>query len=114
MKRHRQLRRLQPDAGLRVAARRPLRLAHAPQDSLTISEAMDVLVSLQYANGRIHEATYTTSDKLRPDAEFDLHGQRWRVVGPTKTRRVGGDTPRMLCVATGASSRLPPPSASKP
>ncbi len=81
---------------------------------MTISEGIDVLISLQYANGRIHEATYTTSDTLRPDAEFDLHGQRWRVVGPTKTRRVSGDTPRMLCVATGASSRLPPPSVSKP
>jgi len=114
MTRYRQLRRLQPDAGLigRRAATR--RLAHAPQGSLTISEGIDVLISLQYANGRIHEATYTTSDKLRPDAEFDLHGRRWRVVGPTKTRRVGGDTPRVLCVATGASSRLPPPSASKP
>jgi hypothetical protein len=81
MKRYRQLRRLQPDAGLigRRAATR--RLAHAPQGSLSISEGMDVLISLQYANGRIHEATYSTSDKLRPDAEFDLHGPRWRVVG---------------------------------
>ena len=114
MKRHRQLRRLQPDAGLRVAARRPLRLAHAPQDSLTISEAMDVLVSLQYANGRIHEATYTTSEKLGLDAEFDLYGRCWRVVGTTKTRRARGDTPRMLCVSTGAASRLPPASASRP
>jgi hypothetical protein len=114
MKRYRQLRRLQPDAGLigRRAATR--RLAHAPQGSLTISEGMDVLISLQYANGRIHEATYSTSDKLRPDAEFDLHGRRWRVVGPTKTRRVSGDASRMLCVSTGASSRLPPPSTSKP
>ena len=66
---------------------------------MTISVGVDVLISLQYANGRIHEATYTTSDKLGPDAEFDLHGQRWRVVGPTKTRRVSGDTPRMLCVS---------------
>jgi hypothetical protein len=72
---------------------------------------MEVLISLQYANGRIHEATYTTSDKLRPDAEFDLHGRRWRVVGPTKTRGANDDTPRMLCKST---SRLPPPSASKP
>ena len=114
MKRYRQLRRLQPDAGLigrRAAARR---LAHVPQGSVTISVGVDVLISLQYANGRIHEATYTTSDKLGPDAEFDLHGQRWRVVGPTKTRRVSGDTPRMLCIATGDHSRLPPPSASKP
>ena len=114
MKRYRQLRRLQPDAGLigRRAATR--RLAHAPQGLRTISEGIDVLISLQYANGRIHEATYTTSDKLSPDAEFDLHGRRWRVVGPTKTGRVSGATPRMLCVATGASSRLPPPSVSKP
>ena len=61
---------------------------------------------------RIHDATYTTSDKLMPD-EFELHGRRWRVVGPTKARRARGDTQRMLCVATGANSRLPPPSASK-
>jgi len=57
---------------------------------------MDVLISLQYANGRIHEATYTTSDKLMPD-EFELHARRWRVVGPTKAGRARGDTPRMLC-----------------
>jgi hypothetical protein len=78
--------------------------AHAPQGSLPISEGMDVLISLQYANGRIHEATYTTSDKLRPDAEFDLHGRRWRVVGLTKTGRVSDDTPRILCVCTGTTS----------
>ena len=114
MKRHRQLRRLQPDAGLRVAARRPLRLAHAPQGSRTISEGIDVLISLRYATGRIHEATYTSADTLRPGAEFDLYGRRWRVVGPTKTGRVVGGTPRTLCVSTGASLRLPPPSASKP
>src|SRR5712691_6211517 len=114
MTRYRQLRRRQPDAGLigRRAATR--RLAHAPQGSLPISEGMDDLISLQYANGRIHEATYTTSDKLIPDAAFDLHGRRWRVVGPTKTRRANGDTPRRLCVSTGATSRLLPPSASKP
>jgi hypothetical protein len=114
MKRSRQLRRLRPDAGLigRRAATR--RLAHAPQGSRTISEGIDVLISLRYATGRIHEATYTSSDTLRPGAEFDLYGRRWRVVGPTKTGRVVGDPPRTLCVSTGASSRLPPPSASKP
>jgi hypothetical protein len=125
MKRYRQLRRLQPDADRRSAvktlrsfAHRPeaatRRLAHAPQASLPTSEGMDVLISLQYANGRIHEATYTTSDKLSPDVEFDLHGRRWRVVGPTKRRRVSGDAPRTLCVSTGANSRLPLRSASKP
>jgi hypothetical protein len=93
MKRYRQFRRLQPDAGLigRRAATR--RLAHAPQGSLTIREGIDVLISLRYATGRIHEATYSSSDTLRPGAEFDLYGRRWRVVGPTKTGRGGGDTP---------------------
>ena len=90
------------------------RLAHAPEGSLPISEGMEVLISLQYANGRIHEATYTTSEKLGLDAEFDLYGRCWRVVGITKTRRARGDTPRMLCVSTGAASRLPPASASRP
>ena len=114
MKRSRQLRRLRPDAGLigRRAATR--RLAHAPQGSRTISEGIDVLISLRYATGRIHEATYTSSDTLRPGAEFDLYGRRWRVVGPTKTGGVVGGTPRTLCVSTGASLRLPTPSASKP
>jgi hypothetical protein len=124
MKRYGQLRRLQPDADRRAAgktlrsfAHRPeaatRSLAHAPRASLPTSEGMDVLISLQYANGRIHEATYNTSDELSPDAEFDLHGRRWRVVGLTKRRRVSGDTPRTLCVSTGTNSRLPPRSASK-
>jgi hypothetical protein len=118
MKRYGQPRRLEPTADRRAAgktlrsfARRPEaatpRPAHAPQ-------ATDVLISLQYANGQIHEATYNTSDQLSPDAEFDLHGRRWRVVGPTKRRRVSGETPRMLCVSTGANSCRPPRSASKP
>jgi hypothetical protein len=95
---------LQPDADSRTAgktlrsfARRPeaatRRLAHAPHVSLATSEGMDVLISLQYANGRIHEATYTTSDELSPNAEFNLHGRRWR-------RRAHQKTPRKWRQAT--------------
>ena len=67
---------------------------------------MENFVSLQYPNGRIHEATYSTSEKLKLEAEFDLHGRRWRVVGPTKTHRGYGDAPRLLCVSTGTTSQL--------
>jgi len=67
---------------------------------------MENFVSLQYPNGRIHEATYSTSETLKPEVEFDLHGRRWRVVGPTKTHRTYGATPRLLCVSTGTTSQL--------
>jgi hypothetical protein len=66
---------------------------------------MDFPISLEYSNGRIHEATYTTSDTLRPGSEFALHGRRWLVVGLTKERRASDNPPRLLCVTTAATAK---------
>ena len=73
-------------------------------------ESMEVLVSLQYPNGRIYETSYPTAVELGPGSEFDLHGRHWQVVGMAKQRRWGGPQPplRTLCVSTGARS-LPRP-----
>jgi hypothetical protein len=60
---------------------------------------MDIRVSLQYPNGRIHEATVVRDTPLEPGEQFLLHGRNWRAISRTrKTRRplVGGDAP-MLC-----------------
>ncbi len=65
---------------------------------------MEVLVSLQYSNGRIYETSYVTSLALRAGSEFDLHGRHWLVVGLAKQQRRGDPNtpPRTLCVSTGA------------
>ena len=65
---------------------------------------MEVLVSLQYSNGRIYETSYVTSVELSTGSEFDLHGRHWLVVGLAKQQRRGDPNtpPRTLCVSTGA------------
>ena len=64
------------------------------------TERMDSLVSLKYPNGRTHEDILTSPDELRPGAEFDLHGRRWRALGfaSHRGRRSGRESARMLCV----------------
>ena len=60
---------------------------------------MNIKVSLQYPNGRIHEATVERDTPLERGDEFQLHGRNWRVVARTaRTRRsvVSWDAP-MLC-----------------
>ena len=60
---------------------------------------MDIRVSLQYPNGRIHEATVERDKPLERGDEFQMHGRHWRVVartGRTGRQRLGGDAP-MLC-----------------
>jgi hypothetical protein len=60
---------------------------------------MDIRISLQYPNGRIHEATVERDRPLERGDEFELHGRNWRVVARTaRTRRsvVTRETP-VLC-----------------
>jgi hypothetical protein len=60
---------------------------------------MDIRISLQYPNGRIHEATVERDRPLERGDEFELHGRNWRVVARTaRTRRsiVSRETP-VLC-----------------
>jgi len=67
---------------------------------------VEVLLSLQYSNGRIYETSYLTSVELTRGSEFDLHGRHWRVVGLVRQQRwIGPEPPlRTLCVSTGARS----------
>jgi hypothetical protein len=60
---------------------------------------MDIRVSLEYPNGRIHEATVTRETPLEPGQEFQLHGRRWRAISRTaKTRRsLANRDASMLC-----------------
>jgi len=61
---------------------------------------MESLVSLQYPNGRIHQASLTMPNTLRPGDQFELHGRHWRAVGSKQTRsRQPSDLPRLLCVS---------------
>ena len=71
---------------------------------------MEVLVSLQYSNGRIYETSYQTSVELRQGSAFDLHGRHWLVIGVAKQQTRGGPNPppRTLCVSTGARSSPTP------
>lgn len=59
--------------------------------------AVESLVSLEYPNGRTHHATIVGEAVLQPGQEFDLHGRRWRVVAPARTRRSSAVPGRILC-----------------
>jgi hypothetical protein len=59
---------------------------------------MESLVSLQYPNGRIHEASLTLPRELTPGDQFELHGRQWRVV-ENPSRRRSFELPRLLCVS---------------
>ena len=89
-----------------AGCRRGLRFGSLVADQ----QSVEVLVSLQYSNGRIYETSYVSSVELRPGSEFDLHGRHWRVVGVAKQQRWVGPNPppRTLCVSTGARSSPTP------
>lgn len=60
---------------------------------------MENRVSLQYPNGRIHEATVERDTPLERGDEFQMHGRNRRAIsrtGRTARSRVDWDTP-MLC-----------------
>jgi hypothetical protein len=61
---------------------------------------MESLVSLQYPHGRVHKASLTMPERLKPGDQFELHGRHWRAVGskPTRSRNTV-DLPRLLCVS---------------
>jgi hypothetical protein len=63
-------------------------------------DSMESLVSLQYPNGRIHEASLTLPNGLRPGDRFELHGRHWQAVKSKPTRRYSMEVPRVLCVST--------------
>ena len=60
---------------------------------------MPTLISLEYPNGRTHLAE--VPEDLKPGAEFELFGRRWRAVGPVPARYayryVKRAQPRLLC-----------------
>jgi hypothetical protein len=61
---------------------------------------MDSPISLQYPNGRVHNAILHTSAELKPGDRFDLHGRRWKAVELIKPYRRGtGERWPMLCVS---------------
>ena len=64
-------------------------------------------MSLRYANGRIHEGTLISENELRPGDEFELHGRRWRAIGPIPGRREGTEAQRILCTLTDGAARPP-------
>jgi hypothetical protein len=60
---------------------------------------MPTLVSLEYPNGRTHEAE--VSEDLKLGAEFELFGRRWRAIYRTPpapaNRFATPPQPRLLC-----------------
>ena len=62
---------------------------------------MSTLVSLQYPNGRTHEAEIP--EDLKAGARFELFGRRWQVIGNVPTRYGSRyatrpkPNPRLLC-----------------
>jgi len=65
---------------------------------------MNSLVSLQYPNGRVHDASLTTADELKPGYAFELHGRQWRAVELTKLPRGSAGTRRMLCLSSARTA----------
>jgi hypothetical protein len=59
---------------------------------------MNSPITLQYPNGRVHEAVLETSAELKPGHQFDLHGRHWNAVELIKLPRGKmGEQQRMLC-----------------
>jgi hypothetical protein len=67
---------------------------------------MNSLISLQYPNGRVHDAVLTTPGELKPGQAFDLHGRHWNAVALTKLPRGSAAARRMLC--RSSAGPLPP------
>lgn len=63
---------------------------------------MKTRITLEYPNRRTHETT--VDGPLEPGTEFELHGRRWRAVGPVPLPRnhVRGREPgSTLCRSLG-------------
>jgi hypothetical protein len=63
-------------------------------------EIMESLISLEYPNGRTHQATFTSPSALQPGGEFVLYGRRWRAIGHVPERRLSPEPSRLLCRST--------------
>lgn len=66
---------------------------------------MESLVSLQYPNGRTHQASLTTPRELKPGDRFELYGRHWQAIESKLRdgRRVLStkkDAARLLCVTS--------------
>lgn len=70
--------------------------------TLPTSTVVGSIVSLEYPNGRIHEASVAM--ELEPGTEFDLYGRHWQAIGLLRPRGATRRTPlRMLCRAVGVT-----------
>ena len=69
------------------------------------SLGVDSPISLEYPNGRFHEATLTTSIALTPGDRFDLHGRHWCAVGLMSPPRGTREQRRMWCRSTSGLLR---------
>jgi hypothetical protein len=61
-----------------------------------------MLVTLEYPNGRTHQATIDEDD-LEPGDEFDLYGRRWVVEHVPRRRAYSEAGSRVLCRSTSES-----------
>jgi len=65
---------------------------------------MESPITLQYPNGRVHEAMLTTSTELKPGYQFELYGRHWKAVRLLELRRgMEHEGRRMLCYSTTGS-----------
>jgi hypothetical protein len=67
---------------------------------------VESLVCLEYPNGRRSETTVARARSLRVGDEFDLHGRRWRAIGPVRRGHYEADDGRIVCTSIG---RIAPP-----
>ena len=64
------------------------------------SFVVDSPISLQYPNGRVHEAILATHTALTPGYQFELYGRHWCAVGWMTLPRGAHEPRRMLCRST--------------
>jgi hypothetical protein len=74
---------------------------------------MEVVVALEYPNGRMYETVLYGDRVIGPGAEFEMYGRRWRAVGfrdgsrsDRRPRRLGvsAASTQVLCVCVGDNS----------
>jgi hypothetical protein len=82
-----------------MSRRRSRSTANLARDDASVASSVTVesLVSLEYPNGRTHNASIFGEAILQPGQVFELHGRRWRAINPAKKRRSAGEPARILC-----------------
>jgi hypothetical protein len=64
-------------------------------------KGVESLISLRYPNGRVHEASLTTTTELQPGHGFELYGRHWNAVQLLRLPRGRTrEAQRMLCLST--------------